>query len=353
MPAPQLKIDSRTAYFRKAIKTPGFATESVLTRDPFTFAELWLLRECKAALSYWRQARHYYEASQTMPPESAPLTIYYCMLNAVKALLAVKGVPSSAYHGVSGAIDDVSRRVLSNEIITFRTNGVMGALSRYLEEEDPRTEHTLTDLLGNLAYIHRAFRHTFASKPDLFIPIEKPGYRKHPTPKENRIWWAAEVSKRFDDKRILKTLPAGFEKDLGYSDVCVIRSKKRVKWASYGGLAAEKQRALERLWGQHRRIRLDVKYISGSKDLWYLKRKLSGSASIRRHDMTIAMAAMHRLSELSRYDPKGLIKYLESKENWLLTEFIQLAPNQFIDELVCEMTSLEIRIPGVRPGVRP
>jgi YaaC-like protein len=62
------------------------------------------------------------------------------------------------------------------------------------------------------------------------------------------------------------------------------------------------------------------------------------------------MAAMHRLSELSRYDPAGLIRYLDGKENWLLTEFIDLAPMQFIDEPVCEMTSLEFASPKIRPS---
>jgi hypothetical protein len=51
----------------------------------------------------------------------------------------------------------------------------------------------------------------------------------------------------------------------------------------------------------------------------------------------------------SRYDPAGLIHYLEGRENWLLTEFIELGPMQFIDELVCEMTSLEFGSPGIRP----
>ena len=39
---------------------------------------------------------------------------------------------------------------------------------------------------------------------------------------------------------------------------------------------------------------------------------------------------------------------LEGQADWLLTEFIQLAPAQFVDELVCEMTSLEVHLPGVR-----
>lgn len=65
--------------------------------------------------------------------------------------------------------------------------------------------------------------------------------------------------------------------------------------------------------------------------------------------MTLIIVAMHRLSELARYDPRGLKRYLDGKENWLLTEFIELSPSQFVDEVVCEMTSLEFGLPGIRP----
>jgi YaaC-like Protein len=58
---------------------------------------------------------------------------------------------------------------------------------------------------------------------------------------------------------------------------------------------------------------------------------------------------MHRLSELCRYDPAGFVRYFDGNEAWLLTEFIELAPMQFIDELVCEMTSLEFGSPKIRP----
>jgi len=99
----------------------------------------------------------------------------------------------------------------------------------------------------------------------------------------------------------------------------------------------------------HRKLRQHIVYISAPPDLWYIKRQMAGATSLRRYTLTLIMAAMHRLSELSRYDPAGLMRYLEGKENWLLTEFIELAPAQFIDELVCEMTSLEFGSPGIRP----
>ncbi|WFU06321.1 YaaC family protein (plasmid) [Rhizobium sp. CB3171] len=59
---------------------------------------------------------------------------------------------------------------------------------------------------------------------------------------------------------------------------------------------------------------------------------------------------MHRLSELSRYDPLKLSKLLETQRNWLLAEFIKTAPIQFLDEIACELTGQEIFVPGIHAG---
>lgn len=346
MPAPELRIGNRTAYFRKAITTPDFHSESVLTRDAFQFAELWLRRNCKEALPFWKQAANYYNASKNLPPVSAPLTSYYCFLNAVKALLTVKEKTFSERHGVSGEYDPEAKRVLSNEIVTIQASGFLSALSQYLEEPEKKTEHNLKDMLACLPFIHRSYRHTFQSQRELFIPIKNALYRKHPN--ENYVWFTAEVAGRMANSKTLKTLPSGFEVDKGYTDKCIIRSK-RVKWHAHGAAALTKDQALERLQTLHSKVRLDLGFISAPTDLWYIKRKVSGVPEIRRYGMTIIMAIMHRLSELSRYDPKGLARHLEGQANWILAEFIQLSPAQFIDELICEMTSLELRMPGVRP----
>jgi hypothetical protein len=282
-----------------------------------------------------------------LPPESSPLALYYSFLNAAKALLTVKGVTFTERHGVSGEFDPTSRRALSNEVVKIRGAGIVAALASYLEEPEEKTEHTMKELLGNLPYIHRAFRHTYASQTELFIPIVKPVYRQHPT--ERYVWFSAEVQGRFADNRTLRMLPDKFEVDKGWTSTCVIRTKKRVKWSRRGESKEARDAALKRLWTLHRKTRIYVKYISGQLDYWYVKRPGSPTSTLHRYDMTIAIAAMHRLSELSRYDPRGLVRYLEGKENWLISEFIQLAPKQFLDELVCEMTSLELRLPGVRP----
>jgi hypothetical protein len=162
----------------------------------------------------------------------------------------------------------------------------------------------------------------------------------------HEVWVSANVDGRYADGRSLSTLPPHFEIDDGYPDECVVRCRRRVRWNK---TKSEKNAAMERLKTYHRKMRQHIVYIVASPTLWYLKREMAGAKSINRYTLTLIMAAMHRLSELSRYDPKGLIRYLEGKENWLLTEFIELGPIQFIDELVCEMTSLEFGSPGIRP----
>jgi hypothetical protein len=57
---------------------------------------------------------------------------------------------------------------------------------------------------------------------------------------------------------------------------------------------------------------------------------------------------MHRLSELSRYDPLSLRVHLDRQHNWLLSEFISVAPRQFIDEIASEITGCDFMVPGIR-----
>lgn len=345
--APKLKFAGKVVYFRKAICTPDIGSESVLTKDNFLFASLWLKRNCKEALPYWKQAENYYFASQEMPLESAPLLSYYCFLNATKALLIVKGRNFTDRHGVSGNYDPNSKRSLANEIVTIQNSGILASLSQYLDEPETDGEHSVRDLLMNLSFIHRAFRHTLKSKRELFIPISDVVYRKHPN--DHYIWVTAEIKGRMANKKTLKTLPSELEFDPGYGESCVIRSKKRAKWFDRGDSNQEKEEAIKKLHSLHKEIRLYFAPLSAPKNLWYLKRNVSGQKTILRYNMTIIMAVMHRLSELSRYDPQGLATYLDGQPNWLLSEFIRLAPFQFLDEMVCEMTSLELRVPGVRP----
>jgi hypothetical protein len=45
-----------------------------------------------------------------------------------------------------------------------------------------------------------------------------------------------------------------------------------------------------------------------------------------------------------------LQSFLAGQKNWLISEFLQLAPGQFIDELVAEITGYQFLAPNLRPA---
>lgn len=347
MPATDLKYANQPVLFRKAITQPLWDKRTVLARDDFQYVEIWLKRKgMKESLFFWTQAKNFFKATHGLDTTAAPLTAYYSILNAVKALLTSKSHPFEEYHGVSGEAV-LSRRTIGNETSEVHSAGVLAALSKYLGETEVNRTHTLSDILANLPFIHRAYSLSRSATSELFLSLANPRYVRHPF--EDRIWWCAEVEGKDADTRVLRSLLSGYEIDEGISDRRVIRRRRRVEWFPKKGATPEqKAQAIARLQAYHRTIRKDVVLISAPTDLWYLKRKVAGITIINRYELTLIMAAMHRLSELARYDPKGLAKHLEGPSSWLLTEFIELSPSQFMRLIACEITGLEFRMPGVR-----
>ncbi|MBU0737366.1 MAG: YaaC family protein [Alphaproteobacteria bacterium] len=346
MPASILVYRNRDVYFQKAISDLRIGEKSILARDAFQYVDLWLNREAqKDALFYWQQARSFYLASKALPTSSSPLTAYYCMLNAVKTLLVVKSISYKEWHGVSGS-GVQSRKSIDNETTELHNAGVMAELSKYLKEPETTRVHSLSAILSNLPFLHRAYALTKGLRSELFVNIHNVSYVRHPT--LNKVWFSAEVHGQDADGRVLRHMPPGFEID-DRGDRLIIRKKARVDWfARQGATDQDKDRAMKRFQTYHRNLRLDVVPISAPTGLWYLKRRIASIPAINRYGLTLMMMGMHRLSELARYDPKGLSAHLAGKSNWLLTEFIELSPSQFIDEIACEITGLEFRMPGVR-----
>jgi hypothetical protein len=59
---------------------------------------------------------------------------------------------------------------------------------------------------------------------------------------------------------------------------------------------------------------------------------------------------MHRLSEICRYRPLELASFLAGPGNWLISEFVMMAPEQFIDGIAAELTGHQFMFPNVRPA---
>ena len=334
-----IDIKGKALSIHKAVTAPGFGEKTILVTDAWDYITLWLKRNHHAeARFYWDQARSFYCATVSLPKESSPLTAYYCMLNAVKALLLVKKIKFADRHGVSGKTIGV-RPSLSNEVVEFKAGGILAELCRHLGETANNETYSLQDLLYNLPYVHRAFDLSLESAPELFIPIRRPCVVR--SGKTNEAWFCAELDGRYASKATLKRLPTHYEQDITFTDRFVIRSTRRFNW-----VPSDKPGSLQRYTKYHAQIRRDVHYIHSAQRLWYLKRNDTVDGHIARSTMTLAFGAMHKLSELARYSPQSLAKHFEGRYNWLLSEFIAIAPLQFLDEISCEMTGHEFIPPG-------
>ncbi|KPK89948.1 hypothetical protein AMJ80_09055 [bacterium SM23_31] len=348
MPAKQISLENRKLAPHKSSINPDFRSKTVLVENTWDYVHMWLTRkQKKKALFYWEQASHFHRATMQLPNTSSPLTGYYCFLNATKALLSVRNIPVSERHGVEGESTSQNAH-LSNEVVTFHEGGVLASLCSYFGEPTEGAQYTLKDIFYNLVYIHRSYNLTFSSQPELFIPLTRPKFVKKTN--SNEAWFCAEISDdRYTNQHTINKLPDGFERDLSPDYLSksqfVIRRTNRFAWRQGN---REKAGNIQRLKNYHKSLRKHIQYIHGASRLWYIKRRHGPEGIIDRCSITLTYAAMHRLSELSRYNPMLLAKHMNAQHNWLISEFIATACTQFIDEISSEITGKEFMIPGRR-----
>ncbi|MBS4040983.1 MAG: hypothetical protein KGZ81_10350 [Flavobacteriales bacterium] len=344
MPIKTIQLNGRPILVHKACVNPDFNEKTVLVEDTWTYVDMWLKRQHanSDAKFYWQQAQDFYSATKQLPKTSSPLTAYYCILNAAKCLLKVKGIAFSDKHGVTGNTTG-TKAALVNELVIFKGAGILPALCTYLNEPSLSETFTLRDIFYNLPFIHRAYNLTFENQPELYIPIVNPHFVKQTT--NPKSWVCAEIiDKKYQNQNTINKLPAGYERDMGFPDKWIIRRTNRFNWNSG---VANKAANFTRLKNYHQATRKQIQYIYGNNKLWYIKR--GGVPNIiDRNSLTLTFAAMHKLSELARYRPTSLARHFESQHNWLLSEFIDIALYQYIDGISSEITGKEFMIPGRR-----
>jgi hypothetical protein len=320
-------IRSRILRPHKAVHAAQFEMRTVLTTDPFNYVDLWLRRQHNDdALFYWRQARAFYHAAQGLPIESSPLVLYYCFMNAAKALLSAKGMAFDEHHGVRAhqMRGPDSKIVLSNEGIRIQTKGVASALSSYLDETTATMVHSLEDVLYNIVCIHRTYCLSYPRKPEIFLPLREAQFVRDPNSGEVRL--RAFATSDIDWPSYRKALPGIFRPLPGRENG--VLSASSVTWVTPANPTPPEMDGLRTL---HEGLRTHLHYINGVQTLWYLK--TDGTRRIDRQPITLALAAMHRLSEICRYRPSNLLSLLNGQQNWLLSEFLSMVPSQDLDEI--------------------
>jgi len=338
-PYKEIILNNKIVKPRKSIISPIMDSKNILVNDTWEYVSMWLKKNNqKEALFFWEQSKSFFNATQSLPNTSSPLTSYYCFLNATKTLLKVKNINFAEKHGVTGKRN--GKLSLNNEKILFKTSGILPALQSYFNEVPENEEYTMKQLLQNLVFIHRVYNLTYSSSSDLFIPLKDVKFLRATKKRQGRNHYEFCLSAEFDtdivNGRTINSLPRGFE----YKDNLII-SDKKFKWRI--GLNDKNSRNKTTLEDANKHFRKNIVYIKGLETHWYLKKDNKDSI-LDKSMPIITFAIMHRLSELSRYSPDILAKYLESKHNWLLAEFLNTSVHHFIDQLSSEITGYDFVI---------
>lgn len=339
-----IRFQLRRLYPHSAVLRPRFATGSILAADPWAFARIQLVQSGPSnAPFYWDQAKEFFLASQQLSVISSPLTSYYSVMNATKALLLACGKGEPDKHGVYG------KRVsggtgLDAEVCCICTTGVGPELMRlYGRQPSPKESFSLKDLLHLVPFVHRAFLLTYPAEKDLFLTLDRPRFVRRTGSTE--AWFMAEVTPSHAAPGWENHLPKDFERDRDISaERQVVRSRKRFRWDD---APTEIAKSLVRICTNHMRLRKWLVPIIAPTNRWYIRRP--GAVGDDLPLLVVLFALLHRLSEMSRYEATVLRTHLDSPEGWVLTEFLQVAPAQFINTVAAEITGLEfIRPDAVR-----
>jgi YaaC-like Protein len=134
----------------------------------------------------------------------------------------------------------------------------------------------------------------------MYLPLANCAYIVESTSK--RAFFRADFAKGVPLRNAISRLPAIFVADPAQGEGA-IRSAAELAWRRPRKPTATE---IEGLASLNRTLRQDLHYINGLQALWYVKAKTPGPRRLQRQLPTLILGAMHRLSEICRYQPLQL-----------------------------------------------
>lgn len=348
---------------RKSITSADIASHSILTENIFSFVDFWFKTHNKRLKDnkgkkveedysfYWNQAKCFYKAAKTLPIESAPLPMYYCMLNAIKAYLFYTAKnyeevkKSFGGHGLHEVVNNVDESAvdLDSIFVSHDNWGVFSEFAKALDEDfnnkwkcGKDNKKSIKELMYYLSFIHSAYISTYnlPRKKELFIPLVPGSTPTYKYAKDRKIRIVVDLDKRYFKKDAI-ALPKDVEESI--PECFVINPEDPFQ------LFSQKTFRKTDILSEYSHYRMLFSYIAADKRIWYLMRENSEEKGISNlNSMIVTVAIVHRFSEIVRYKPEQMNKLLKGKESWLIHEFLSMALDQFIDEISCEITKKEI-----------
>jgi hypothetical protein len=327
-------------------------------QEPWSYAEYHIKNDYansdreRHGLAYLSQAKSFYETAKVASRDSAPLLWYYCFLNLSKALLAkTESLDdlSDAMHGIGDPAENKNGYLSLNKQ-SIKANGTIGAgryqifsnLCNLLGRPLPAGPNliSLKSLLRQVLGIHRAFTKAFTENSH-FIKLREPQFMEHnlPTGKGGELWMRFFLLKE------------DFNETVKFEELW--NQSKPVFTPVTPGDVGEKMSAhcFESTHLTFNRWGADIlsnlrKAISPRIRTLVLPKGYLYYVMYERDDVlpqpAVLYAIMFYLGSIVRYRPYDFDKLVTKKYQWVIDEFLQIAPKQFVILMINEITQSEI-----------
>lgn len=272
------------------------------------------------------QAKYFYKAAENAPIRSQPLLYYYSFLNLTKIYLCLtEGLDSSKVyqHGIKTTVNaTTSLETAQVEVQSLNGSTHVSVAHRLMSSFGDNVNATaptllmIKECLGSCVGIHRTFCETYDCD-ETFIRLNNIKC----TQLGQVLYFVAELNrctlKKMTD---LTTMGYNVERDGEKFSVKEIYNMpdytlRKQTWVDFSSLLKQKG-----LWS----------YTDGDEYRMFV----SSSQKLMLSSSSIIYSIMFFLGSVTRYNPYFFDTLMDAKEQWLISEFLNTQPKQFLYYLV-------------------
>lgn len=326
----------------------GSAASSLLKLERNRVSDLWALLDYiikqfvkyknsdtkEFLLSLHEQAKYFYQAAEDAPVKSQPLLYYYSFLNLAKAYLCItQGTsPDDVYmHGIETSVNRAT--TIQTATVTVKPMSASSRISvayslmASLGDQLPflsSTDLQIKDCLASCIGIHRTFCETY-DEQESFVRLLNPLCFRD----GRKLEFVAEL-KKCDAASIGMLTAQGFD----------IRSVEG-KYEFHQALTMPNYNIRKQDWIDLSSALLTEglrAYTDGNEYRMYLP--LSPKTPVS--STSVVYAVMFFLGSVTRYHPYFFDSLMDEKEQWLISEFLNTQPRQFLYNLISYMVGKPI-----------
>jgi hypothetical protein len=326
-------------------------------QEPWSYVEFHIKNSyasdrVRYALAYVQQAQSFYVAAKAANRDASPLLWYYCFLNLAKCLLVRTDLIDDLASGMHGIRDPAENKegyvTLGKQ--TIKINGtppgagaryqVFPSLCRVLAEPLPAgdIQIPIKSLLRRVLGIHRAFMKAFGEDSH-FIKLREPEFLECPPPEGPHLWlrffllqedFNPTVSFDALKDKLEPTFTAVTPGDEGARLKAHCFESRHLPFT---------KAAIEDLPLLMAAIRPKIRVLVLPRGYLYY---VMFEPETALPQAAVIYATMFYLGSIVRYRPYDFDKLIDKKYRWVIDEFLQTAPKQFVILMVNEITQSEV-----------